>query len=417
MRTVAATGEPENMTIPLSASARDAPAHALGRLASFVLRRVLRRGGSAGPGLLADRLSPGLLARSLGALPDGLVVVSGSSGKSTTTRMLTALLEAHGLRVFTNASTANLRQGVVTAIVDAGRVGGGIPADIGVVELDEGAAASLAGELRPRLLVLTNVSAEQLDRFHSADRVVGMLARLADRSAAVVLGRDDDRLRELASRLAVPVRWFGTSDDVRGVRVDRVDGRDATLALGGRSVRVRLPARGEHYALDAAAALEAAHAILGPALDHDTVVQAFAALTPVFGRGELVDVGGAVVELVLVQNPDSLRRNLALLSPAPEQLMIAIGSDVRDASWLWNVDTSCLGHVDVVTGCRAYEIGARLAYDGVRLGTLTPDLNAGLDEFMALPAPDAGVKTILFSADAMRRVRRRLRLDRGVRAG
>jgi hypothetical protein len=115
---------------------------------------------------------------------------------------------------------------------------------------------------------------------------------------------------------------------------------------------------------------------------------------------------------VLVQNPDSLRRNLALLSPEPEQLMVAIGADVRDASWLWNVDTSSLQHADVVTGSRAYEIGARLAYDGVRLGSVTPDLGAGLDEFLSMPAPDAGVKTILFSADAMRRVRRRLGLDR-----
>ncbi len=400
------------MPIPLATRLRDTAALALGRAARFALRRMLRRGGSAGPGLLADRVSPGLLARSLAALPHGLVVVSGSSGKSTTTRMLAALLEAHGLRVFTNASTANLRQGIVTAIVDGARPGGRIPADIGVIELDEGTAGGLAGELSPRLLVLTNVTAEQLDRFHSANRVARMLECLALRSAGVVLGWDDTVLRELGGRMAVPAGWFGSSPMVPGVRVERVTGRDASLRLRGRSLSVRLPARGEHYALDAAAALEAAVAILGTDLDHGAVARAFAGLTPVFGRGELVDIGGTPVELVLVQNPDSLRRNLALLSPEPEQLMVAIGADVRDASWLWNVDTSSLQHADVVTGSRAYEIGARLAYDGVRLGSVTPDLGAGLDEFLSMPAPDAGVKTILFSADAMRRVRRRLGLDR-----
>lgn len=392
---------------------RDLVALAAARAVRMLLRRVLHRGGTATPGLIADRMSPRLLARALRSLPHGYVAVSGSSGKSTTTRMLAALLRGHGMSVFTNSSTANLRQGVVSAVIDAAGPFGRLQADIGVVELDEAVAPGVADEVRPRLAVLTNISGEQLDRFHSPHRVAGLLRRLAERAGQVVAGRDDELLRQVAGDLA-GTRWFGAGDDsaTPGTRMLRSDGRDARLERAGVVFPVRLPARGEHYALDAAAALEAAAIILGPRLDPAIVVSTFDALTPVFGRGELRDVGGQSVEFVLVQNPDSLRRNLAQLDPVPEQLMVAIGSDVRDTSWLWSVDMATLGHVDVVTGSRAFEIGARLAYEGVALGAVTDDLDDALERFLALPEPRSGVKTVVFSADAMRRIRRRLGHDR-----
>ncbi|HEV7743205.1 MAG TPA: MurT ligase domain-containing protein [Pseudolysinimonas sp.] len=394
---------------------RDLIAVASAGACRFVLRRILRRGGTAIPGLIADRMSPRLLGRALRSLPQGYIAVSGSSGKSTTTRMLAALLRAHGLSVFTNSSTANLRQGVVTAVIDQAGPTGRLHADIGVIELDEAVAPGVAVEVAPRLAVLTNISGEQLDRFHSPHRVAEMLRALAKRAGLVVAGRDDPLLRELTGHLS-GVRWFGAGGDSaaggRGTAVQRSDGRDAVLLRAGVEFPVRLPSRGDHYALDAAAALEAAAVILGTRLDPATVERTFDELTPVFGRGELRDVGGQPVEFVLVQNPDSLRRNLALLDPVPDQLMVAIGSDVRDTSWLWSVDTAALRHVDVVTGSRAFEIGARLAYDGVELDLVTDDLEGALERFLALPQPASGVKTVVFSADAMRRIRRRLGHDR-----
>jgi UDP-N-acetylmuramyl tripeptide synthase len=396
-----------------TAHPRDLIAIGLARVVRTVLRRILHRGATATPGLIADRISPRLLARALGSLPEGYVAVSGSSGKSTTTRMLAALLRAHGMRVFTNSSTANLRQGVVSAIVQDATPAGRLLADIGVVELDEAVAPRIAAEVRPSRVVLTNITGEQLDRFHSPHRVAEMLRALAHRSGDVVYGRDDPLLRTIVADLPI-ARGFGTGAESasRGTRMLHSRGREAVLLHAGVELPVLLPARGDHYALDAAAALETAAAILGPRLDPAIVQNTFEGLEPVFGRGEVREVDGQPVEFVLVQNPDSLRRNLTHLDPVPERIMVAIGSDVRDPSWLWSVDTSRLGHVDVVTGCRAFEIGARLAYDGVALGRVTDDLDEALQRFLALPRPSSGVKTVLFSADAMRRIRRRLHHDR-----
>jgi UDP-N-acetylmuramyl tripeptide synthase len=419
---------------PLRALVLNTPAVVAGRMARSVVRGILRRGGSAVPGRIADAISPGMLLRVLGGFDEGLVVVSGSSGKSTTTMMLTAVLREHGLRVFTNDSTANLRRGITSAIVERCDALGRIDADIAVVEIDEAAAASLAPGLEPRLVVLTNVMSDQLDRFQSAQRVAGLLRRIAQRATeGVVANHDDALLGGIVADLTVPVTWFASQRSVRDahtnglgyvrtttmMRTDArpttllhdVDDHSAMLTVRSTAIQVALPARGVHYAMDAAAAVEAAATLLGDRLDVAAVIRAFASMRPVFGRGEVVTVEGEEVELVLVQNTSSFQLNLDLLDPRPEQLLVAVGSDVRDPSWLWSVDTTALGHVDVVSGSKAHDIALRLAYAGVELGPVLPDLEEALARFLALPRPAVGRKTIVFTADPMRRIRRLLALD------
>jgi UDP-N-acetylmuramyl tripeptide synthase len=420
---------------PLRALALNTPALVAGRMARALLRGPLGRGGSAVPGRIADAIAPGMLPRMLGGFDEGLVVVSGSSGKSTTTMMLVAVLRAHGLTVFTNDSTANLRRGISSALVERSDLLGRIRADIAVVEIDEAAAARLAPEIAPRLVVLTNVMSDQLDRFESAQRVAGLLRRIAGRAThGVVANHDDALLGGIVDDLDVPVSWFasraavrdsqpnglgyasettGPRSDLRPITLlDTVVGQTAVLTVRSAPIELALPARGVHYAMDAAAAVEAAATLLGDRLDAAAVVRAFDSMRPVFGRGEVITVDGEEIELVLVQNRSSFQLNLDLLEPRPEQLLVAVGSDVRDPSWLWAVDTTTLAHVDVVSGSKAHDIALRLAYAGVDMGAVLPDLAEALPRFLAQPRPAVGRKTIVFTADPMRRIRRQLATTR-----
>jgi hypothetical protein len=102
----------------------------------------------------------------------------------------------------------------------------------------------------------------------------------------------------------------------------------------------------------------------------------------------------------------SFQLNLDNLSTKPEQIMVAIGRDVHDPSWLWTVDMSNLTHVDMVSGYNFAEIALRLTYVGVPIGEVDGDLESALNKFFSLPAPSSGMKTVIFSADAMRRTRR-----------
>jgi UDP-N-acetylmuramyl tripeptide synthase len=413
---------------------RYAPAILLGRVARTLARWRKPGGGSAVPGLVVNTIAPGFLANTLNGFPLGLVIVTGSSGKSTTTKMLVAALRAHKSSVFTNQSTANISQGLTSALLEQVSLSGRIAGDIAVLEMDEGHGALISGSLEPRVVVLTNVMVDQIDRFHDSEMVAAMLAKIAARaSGTVVVNADDLHLSRLGDSIAPPVavsRYgvtqqvldanprglgytltaptrLGTSD---GMLLTDVDGRDATVAVDGVSHAVRLPARGTHYAVDALTALAAARAALGDRFDAATAVAAISAIPPVFGRGEVVTVRGTTVEFVLVQNPASFQLNVDSLAPGTEQILVAVGSDVRDPSYLWPADTSGLGRVLIASGSKANDIALQLSYDGVVVDRIEPDLGRALDDFLALPEPANGVKTIIFSADSMRRTRAHLGL-------
>jgi UDP-N-acetylmuramyl tripeptide synthase len=411
-----------------------APAILVGRFVRFAARLRKPGGGSAVPGLIVNRIAPGYLRRTLSGFPEGLVVVSGSSGKSTTTKMLVAILRAHGERVFTNPSTANISQGLTSALLEQADWQGRVPGDVAVLEMDEGHGALVMQGVDARVVTLTNVMVDQIDRFHDSEMVAGMLARIADRAhEAVVVNADDAYLLRLAANLRpdVAVRRFGVSDSVLaaaprglghtetaaqrldpadGVVVASVDGASTVLVDGGDSVPVGLPARGTHYAVDAAAAYATAKQVLGERFSAETAAEALGAIPAVFGRGERVTVRGQAVDFVLVQNPASYQLNVDSIAPGTEQILFAIGSDVRDPSYFWPADASSLGRVSIVSGSKAAEAALMLAYDGVAIDRVEPDLARALDDFLAAPAPTSGVKTIVFSADSMRRTRAHLGL-------
>ncbi|TFC96870.1 MULTISPECIES: Mur ligase family protein [Cryobacterium] len=413
---------------------RYAPAILLGRVVRVLARWRKPGGGSAVPGLVVNKVAPGFLPRTLNSFPDGLIIVTGSSGKSTTTKMLVAALRAHGTAVFTNQSTANISQGLTSALLEQVSLSGRIAGDIAVLEMDEGHGALISGSLTPRVVTLTNVMVDQIDRFHDSDMVAAMLAKIAARATGtVVINADDQYLANLADHLdgSATVARYGVSAEVlaanprglgysattedrldagEGMLLTQAQGRRATVSISGREFPLGLPARGTHYAVDALTALCTVQAALGDRFDPIRAIDAISAIPPVFGRGEIVTVRGQQVEFVLVQNPASFQLNVDSLESGTEQILVAIGSDVRDPSYFWPVITSGLSRVRIASGSKGHDIALQLAYDDVVVDRIELDLGRALDDFLALPEPLIGMKTIIFSADSMRRTRAHLGL-------
>jgi UDP-N-acetylmuramyl tripeptide synthase len=411
------------------------PAIAIGRFARFAIRRVRPGGGSALPGLIVSKIAPGLLARTMRAFPKGLVVITGSAGKSTTTKMAVSILRAHGLKVFTNPSTANIAQGFFSTIVEQSDLSGKIAGDVAVLEMDEGHAAEITRSISPDFVTILNVLDDQLDRFIDPSSVRDKLLEVANRaSIGLILNVDDQNIAWINERIdsasAAVRHYVDVIDQVKestphglgysNTYLDAIpvpettsaivslSGRDCEVLLDGEPLSLTLPSRGLHFALDALAALQTAKAFLGQSFNTELAVQTLNEMPPVFARGEMVQIDGQLVEFILVQNPTSFQLNLDALPQAPERLMIAIGRDVHDPSWLWTVDYSKLQRVDVVSGFNASEMALCLRYNNIACAGVTDDLRIAFDQFLALPSPQSGVKTVLFSADAMRRSRRML---------
>ncbi len=407
---------------------------AVGRVLRVLIRLVRKGGGSALPGLVVSKIDAGLLAKSLRKFASGLVVVTGSAGKSTTTKMLVAIVRAHGIKVFTNPSTANILQGFFSAIVEQSSLTGRLPGEVAILEMDEAHAAELTKHVAPRQVTILNVMEDQLDRFVDPALVRNDLGLVGSRATnALILNADDPNLRIMLAGYPTEakVSWFGV--DAVSLASERfglatapvyqeVGPRPTVVAevrnLAGKTFDAELqevgmqplllPNRGLHFAVDAIAAIQSAREFLGPEFDFELAAETLNNLPPVFARGEITEVRGQKVEFILVQNPGSMQLNIDNLEGDPEQILFAIGRDVHDPSWMWTVDYSNLSHVDVVTGLQADQAALLLKYHDVPIGSVIQELDQAIETFFNLPTPARGHKTVIFSADAMRRMRREL---------
>ena len=187
---------------------------AVGRLIRFA-SRITRHGGSALPGKVVEKIDPGFLSRTLDQLPLGVVLVSGTNGKTTTTRMVASMLSDLGLKVFTNPTGSNFVRGVVSALLTEVNLAGKLDADIAVLELDEAYAVHFVKQVKPRYALLLNVMRDQLDRFGEIDTTAHLLSHVAEATTGtVVLNREDPRIAALAAK--VPAGTLAASAAIRG---------------------------------------------------------------------------------------------------------------------------------------------------------------------------------------------------------
>lgn len=405
----------------------------VGRIVRVLAR--LRGGGSAFPGLVVLKLAPRFLEHAVERLPLGVVLVSGSNGKSTTTNMLVAVLRAHGVSVFTNPSGGNIPQGVASSILATVRMNGRIREDLAVLEVDEGYGPELAKRLKPTSVLLINIQIDQLNRYHEPDRVYVMLRTTAEAATQrVVVNASDENLRIMGDELSADgaaVSYYSVSDAVLAesphglasatrvgdeasapvdslATVESVDGMRASVSTGSEVAELRLPARGVHYAADAAGAIAMARALLADRFSLAAAAEAFGALDTVYGRGETLNARGEEIEVIMMKNPPSLQLNLSALDRVPAQLFMAVDEGTPDPSWIYDTDFSMIDHVDVLTGTKAWQIATRLAYEGIPVGQVIPDMREALDAFLALPAPADDVKVALVNYELMMELRKLL---------
>ena len=270
--------------------------------------RLRGSGGSAFPGLVMEKADPHFMARALAPLPYGVVLVSGTNGKTTTTRMVVELLRGQGLKVFTNPTGSNFTRGVVAALLGAMPLNGRLDADVAVLELDEAHATHFVRTVKPRATLLLNVMRDQLDRFGEIDYTASLLHKVARATTGtVVLNADDPRLAAPSFRadLRADVRGFAVSPQLRSVFLsddelhDSLDGctlgqpkKDAEAKADTKAEptteapldSVKEPGQGEPDAADSPA---------NPAAEKPTQpLEIVATLEEMMGRHAVIDLAG-----------------------------------------------------------------------------------------------------------------------------
>ena len=374
---------------------------ALGKTVQKV-SRIRGNGGSALPGLVIERTNPNFIKRVLSKLPYGVVVISGTNGKTTTTKMVTELFEGQGLKVFTNKTGSNFVRGVISAILKNIKLSGKFDYDIAVLELDEAHAVKFSEVAPIDYALLLNVQRDQLDRFGEIDHTAEYLQKVAAATKkCAVLNREDPRISKITAKKTaffglsdVLIKKFPSDDDLFGknntkasaqkavVTLDKL-GEKATYDIEGKKIQTPLKVKGVYNAYNAAGALALVKTVLNKAKNEE-LINTLANIESAFGRGEVLKINDTEVELLLVKNPSAFQLSIASFVDDDHDYMIAINDEIadgRDVSWLWNVDFASLPTVSVVSGTRATDMALRLKYDEVKSTACIENLKQAVTKF------------------------------------
>lgn len=365
-------------------------ASATTRAVNAASRRLGRGQGTVAGGRAGLRLDPKLLEH----LSAGrqVALVSGTNGKTTTTRLLTVALGAEGDAVVSNETGSNMPPGHVAALA-------GSDAPRAVLEVDEVWLPRVLSATAASAVVLLNLSRDQLDRTNEVRMVAGRWrAALAAAPRTHVIANADDPLVVWGAGAAPDVHWVGAGlrwqHDAVGcpscegriefgegawtcrdcefarpsVEVDLVVGEGSAGAptaawADGRRHEVRLALPGRFNQANALLAAVAAEAC---GIDAVTALDAMASVHDVAGRFMVRSFGKARARLMLAKNPAGWDELLDLVAGSRAPLVVSINARVADGadpSWLWDVPFERLaGRPVVATGDRYRDLSVRLRY-------------------------------------------------------
>lgn len=369
----------------------------LGLRAGMAARAASKALGKGAGGMFGGKVALSVAPEIIEELSEGkkTVLVTGTNGKSTTTKMTAAALSTLA-PVAANLGGDNMMTGVATALMT------GRDAPFAVLEVDEMNLPAVAARTNPDAIVLLNLSRDQLDRVGEIGAVERRIREAVDACPdAVVVANCDDPLIASAAWNAPHVVWVAagapwkddaTSFPLSGGLVIRegdtwfVEGEgdyrrpdpqwwisdvadDGSFRLNGpeeKSVRVRLSLPGRANRGNAAQATAAAVA-MGANLKR--AARALAHIDGVAGRYQSYDVDGRITNLLLAKNPAGWQESQTAVPNGTDQMVIAVngqGADGNDLSWLWDVDFTPIAQLNpkrlVASGERAADLAVRLEY-------------------------------------------------------
>ena len=392
------------------------------KLSRFAIR-LLGRGGTDFPGRIALKLCPDLL----GHLAKGVtcVIVTGTNGKTTTSRMIEQALTDSGISFFANKSGANLLSGVTAEFAMHASLGGKCRYPYALIEADEAAFKAISRYVRAKAVVVTNVFRDQLDRYGEVTHTLGNIRIGISncKDAVLCINADDSLSRSLADQVDNPVVFYGVDAPIYESRVQELsdapycirckheyvydyvtyghlggyrcpncgycrpetdvsvtkvlstdtESSHVVLHADGKDYDTRVNLPGGYNIYNACATMACGKAL---GLDGETVSRSLSAFSCGFGRMEKFEIQGTALRMILIKNPAGCNQVLNFLSGIREPSVFAVclndrAQDGKDVSWIWDVDFERIAAMgDKLTeildsGIRADDMAMRFKYAGV----------------------------------------------------
>lgn len=392
---------------------------------AFKLNRVTGSGGTALPGLVAEKIDRNILRRLASYnFPKGTIVVTGTNGKTTTTRLIANILDEAGISYVHNRTGSNLERGIIASIISDSSIGGKVHAEVGLFEVDEAYMPKVCRAIKPKMIIVTNLFRDQLDRYGELDKIARSFRDLFDDlpQTELLLNADDPLVASLGFNLENErkVRYFGVGDFVgKNLQHDRTADsvfdpftqeklyytqryfghigkyrsknkefnrpipefqandlrqkgiESISFVVNKTTERIKIDLPGIFNVYNGIAAYGIAKAYFN--LDDKLIQLGFTSSRAAFGRSEKLFYKNRELLMLLIKNPTGLNQIIqTYLLNEPDRLLVFIindnFADGRDVSWLWDAALEDLkgykGKI-MVAGTRAWDMALRLKYAGI----------------------------------------------------
>lgn len=386
--------------------------------------RMIGKKSSSSPGAFALKICPTLVSDLNKCISKKIIVTCGTNGKTTTNNLMASALEAKGYRVLCNKLGANMLSGVATTYIQAANIFGRVRADYACLEIDEAYTPIVFKQVKPDIMVITNLFRDQLDRYGEIDITVDIIKRAIaqTRGVKLVLNADDPLCVQFGREQNVSAVYYGISEKVLPQVDDTKEGRFCPICgeelefefyhysqLGkfrcphcGYSrpkpdyditdVSVKTPIKfsinGEPMAVNYKGFyniynLAAVYAAMDTAGEStDDFGKLLEAYKPQIGRMQEFTFNKPVI-LSLSKNPAGFNQAISTVNTddRKKDVIIAINdlaNDGRDVSWLWDVDFHKVKDENlnqlITTGIRVYDISLRFKYAGIEVSMMTDSM-------------------------------------------
>lgn len=377
----------------------------LGKVLSFVSKILNLGNGSTWPGHIALFLNPNFISSILNNSKITVIFVTGTNGKTTTTKLIKTILEENGKSVFVNQSGANLLNGVASALILEASIFGRIRKDFAVFEIDENSLAGVSLKIKPDYLIALDLFRDQLDRYGEIDIISKnwflVYEKIKDKTK-FILNADDPQIAYLGMSAKANCIYFGLNDVSLKTKIPQ-HAADSVLCpkcsyklvfnpvylshLGNWSCpncnlkRPKLdiekndvyPLDGVYNIYNVLASVLLAKKI---GLSEININNALKDFKPAFGRQEELMVGNKKVKLFLAKNPTSFNESLRTIKNLDAKYLLIILNDRipdgRDVSWIWDVDFEIFVNSEIkifTAGDRAWDMALRINYAKLQTST------------------------------------------------
>ena len=410
----------------------------IAKVSLIVIKRLGRGGGTAFPGLMAERLNQKLLS-ALASQLKGTIVISGTNGKTTTARLIASFIEGSGASVVHNRSGSNLTRGLMSTLIARADWKMKIDADWGIFETDEAVFAKVVDLLQPQYVIALNIFRDQLDRYGEVDTLAAKWRTAIERvspKTTLIFNADDPLVSSLSLHTSAQLVPYGMMPDyanqttlpsyadsrrcpvcgrplvfsrvayshlghyrcptgdfsrpepqvfAENIKLNGMSVSQFKVHLGATTMPFELGLAGVYNIYNATAAITLAWCLN---VDMAMVQERTANFESVFGRLEEVKVGNTKLTLILVKNPTGFNQVIQTLQTekTADSFWLVLNdkfADGRDVSWIWDVEIEKLvpqaKHI-ICSGTRAYDMALRTKYANVDPSTMiiVPSLAEGL---------------------------------------